>query len=117
MLYLVLRLFLNALAVMVVAYLVPGVAVRDFPSAFIAAVVIGLVNALIRPILEILSLPITLLTLGLFSLVLNALMFWLAGAIVPGFVVSGFAAAFWGGLVFWLVSWVTNSLITERLKK
>ena len=115
MMILLARLFLNALAVMFVTQLVPGVTIKDFPTAFLAALVLGLVNALLRPILEILSLPITILTLGLFSLVINALMFWLASKLVPGFVVSGFTAAFWGGLVFWVVSWVTNSLIIERL--
>jgi len=115
MLHLLLRLFLNAVAVLVVTYLVPGVSVSDFVTAFFAAIVLGLVNALIRPILEILSLPITILTLGLFSLILNALMFWLASALVPGFQVTGFAAAFWGGMVFWIVSWASNALITERI--
>ncbi len=111
------RLFLNALAVMVVAYLVPGVSVTSFPSAFIAAIVIGLVNALIRPLVLLLSLPVTILTLGLFTFVINALMFWLASKIVPGFDISGFWPAFWGSLVFWIVSWLTNSLLIEPLKK
>lgn len=115
MLNLLLRIFLNAIAVLVVTNLIPGVFVRDFMTAFFAAIVLGLINALIRPILEILSLPITILTLGLFSLVINALMFWLASAIVPGFEVHGFAAAFWGGMVFWIVSWASNALITDRI--
>jgi putative membrane protein len=87
--FLLIRLFLNALAVMAVAYLVPGVSVQSFPSAFIAAIAIALVNALIRPILLILTLPVNILTLGLFTLILNALMFWLASSISPGFRVSG----------------------------
>lgn len=111
MLQFLVRIFLNALAVMLVAYLIPGVTVDSFPIAFLAALVIGLINALIRPLIELLSLPITILTLGLFTLVINALMFWLASAIVPGFTVAGFGAAFWGGLVFWIVSWLTNALI------
>lgn len=113
---LLVRLFLNALAVMVVTQLVPGVTVQSFPYAFLAAIVLGLVNALVRPILSILSLPITVVTLGLFTLVINALMFWLASAIGPGFAVQGFGAAFWGALVFWIVSWITNALIVERLE-
>jgi len=111
MLQLIVRILLNALAVMAVAYFVPGVTVRNFWSAVLAAIVIGLVNALIRPVLSILSLPITILTLGLFTLILNALMFWLASVFVPGFDVNGFGAAFWGSVVFWLVSWITNGLI------
>lgn len=110
------RLFLNALALMGVAYLVPGVAVTSFPQAFIAAIVIALVNALIRPLIKLLSLPVTVLTLGLFILVINALMFWLASKLAPGFTVSGFAAAFWGALTFSIISWLANVLIVERLK-
>lgn len=109
--YLMVRLFLNALAVMAVAYLVPGVTIQSFPHAFVAAIVLGLVNALVRPVLLILSLPVNILTLGLFTFVVNALMFWLASSISPGFRVQGFWAAFWGALVFWIVSWLTNWLI------
>ncbi len=114
MLQLLARLFLNALAVMIVPRLVPGVSVTDFPHAFLAAIVLGLINTLVRPIMQILSLPITILTLGLFTLIINALMFWLASKIAPGFTVANFSAAFWGGLVFWLVSWITNTLIFKK---
>jgi putative membrane protein len=107
------RLFLNALTVILVTYLVPGVMIKDFPHAFIAAVIIGLVNAIVRPIFQLLSLPITLVTLGLFTLVINALMFWLASSISPGFSVTDFWSAFWGGLIFWIVSWATNGLIRD----
>lgn len=109
--YLLARLFLNALAVMAVTYLVPGVSIQSFPYAFVAALILALVNALIRPLLLLLSLPVNILTLGLFTLIVNALMFWLAASISPGFRVDGFAAAFWGALVFWIVSWLTNWLI------
>lgn len=108
---LLLRFVLNAIAVMATAYVVPGISVSNFWSALIAAIVIGLVNALVRPILLILTLPINILTLGLFTLVVNALMFWLASSIVKGFDVANFTAAFLGALVFWLVSWFTNSLL------
>jgi putative membrane protein len=108
------RFVLNALAVMAAAYIVPGISVENFWVALIAALVIGLVNALIRPVLLILTLPINIVTLGLFTLVINALMFWLAATLVSGFTVTGFGAAFWGSLVFWLVSWFTNSLIGTK---
>lgn len=111
MLHFFVRLLVNACGVMIVAHVVPGVQVRGFGAAVFAAIVIGFVNAIVRPILEILSFPITLLTLGLFSLIVNAFLFWLASAFVPGFTVLHFSAAFWGSLVFWLVSWVTNTLI------
>ncbi len=107
------RWLLNALAVMAAAYLVPGVNVQSIWAALIAALVIGLINALIRPIILLLTLPINILTLGLFTLVINALMFWLASSIVKGFNVQGFWPAFWGALVFWIVSWVTSAIFTE----
>jgi putative membrane protein len=97
-----------------VAYLVPGVVVTGFGVAVLAALALGIVNAIIRPVFLILSLPINILTLGLFTLVINAFMFWLASVFVPGFHVSGFTAAFLGAIVFWLVSWSTNVLIGTR---
>ncbi len=114
MLSLIIRLALNALALMLVANVIPGIAVRDFPIALLAAVVIGLVNALVRPLLELLSLPITVLTLGLFSLVINALMFGLAAWITPGFSVAGFGPAFWGGLVYAVLATVIGWFVKER---
>lgn len=111
---LLLRFLLNALAVIATAYIVPGIVVANFWSALIAALVIGLINALVRPLLIILTLPINIITLGLFTLVINALMFWLASSIVKGFDVSGFSSAFFGALVFWLVSWFTNALVGTK---
>lgn len=112
---LLLRWLLNALSVMAVAYFVPGVSVSNFKVALLAALVLGIINALIRPVFLLLSLPINILTLGLFTLVVNALMFWLAASFVSGFHVQGFWAAFFGALMFWVVSWFTNSLITKHI--
>ncbi len=109
----ILRWVINALIVMLVAYVIPGVSVSSFWSALFAAVVIGVVNALIRPLILILTLPVNILTLGLFTLVVNALMFWLASAFVPGFNVDGFGPAFWGALLFWAVALITNSVVKE----
>lgn len=111
---LLLRLLLNALAVILVSYVVPGVQVDGFFTAFITAFVIGLINAVIRPVLLVLSLPINILTLGLFTLVINALMFWLASALVPGFRVAGFGSALMGAIVFWVIAWATNMLVREQ---
>ncbi len=110
--YLLLRIVLNALALIIVASMIPGISVESFPIALLAAVVIGLVNALIRPLLELLSLPITILTLGLFSLVINALMFALAAWLTPGFSVAGFGPAFWGGLLYAVLATVIGWMIT-----
>lgn len=95
---------LNAVALLVVAYVLPGIHVASFGSAMIAALVLGLLNALIKPVLVVLTLPITLVTLGLFLFVLNALVFWFAGSILKGFSVDGFWWAFIGALVYTLVS-------------
>jgi len=111
---LILRWLISALSVMAAAYIVPGVSVANFWTALIAALVIGLVNALIRPLILILTLPVNILTLGLFTLVINALMFWLASSIVKGFDVANFKAAFLGALVYWLVSWLVNGLFGTK---
>lgn len=81
---------LNAVALLVVAYILPGITVASFGSALIAALVLGLLNTLVKPVLVLLTLPITIVTLGLFLLVLNALVFWFAGSILKGFQVNGF---------------------------
>lgn len=109
----IVRWVINTLAVMLAAYLVPGVSVTNFWAALITALVMGLINAIVRPLVIILTLPVNILTLGLFTLVINALMFWLASAIVPGFYVAGFWPAFGGALIFWAVSWLTNALLKE----
>jgi len=81
---------LNALALLIVAYLLPGIQVASFTYALVAALVLGLVNTLLKPLLVLLTLPITLVTMGLFLLVLNALLFWFVGSILRGFQVQGF---------------------------
>jgi putative membrane protein len=95
---------LNTVALLVVAYIVPGIHVQDLMAAIVAALVLGLVNAVIRPILVLLTLPVTVLTLGLFILVINGLMFQLAAWVVPGFEVAGFWWAVLGALVFSIIT-------------
>lgn len=96
---------LNAVALLLVPYIVPGVHIDTFFSALIAVVILGLVNAVIRPLFILLTLPVTLLTLGLFLFVINALLFWFAGDILRGFRVDGFWAAMFGSIVYSLASW------------
>ncbi|HTJ25529.1 MAG TPA: phage holin family protein [Candidatus Limnocylindria bacterium] len=111
------RLLVNAVALIVVAYVVPGVHVSGIVGAIIAALILGIVNAIIRPILVILSLPLEILTLGLFTLVINALLFWFVGALHVGLDVHGFWPAFWGAIVMTIVSWILSALTagaTER---
>lgn len=114
---LIIRWFINALALMLVAYLYSGVQVNGIFAALIAALVLGLVNAVIRPLLVILTLPVTILTLGLFIFVINAFMFWFVTEIVKGFTVTGFTAALIGSLMFSVISLVTNWLVFDTDKK
>ena len=111
MLRLLFRWLLSAVLLLVVARFVPGFHVSGFGSALIAALVIGLVNATVGTLLKILTFPLTIFTLGLFILVINALMLMLASKLVLGFQVSGFAAAFWGALLLallhMLIRWLT----------
>lgn len=102
---------LNAVALLVVAYLLPGIQVASFGSALGAAVILGLLNMLVKPVLQILTLPLTIVTLGLFLLVINALVFWLAGSILKGFHVTGFWWAFIGAIVYSIVTSLLSNLI------
>ena len=114
MLSLAIRWIVNAAALLLIAYLYPGVEVQGFAAALIAALVLGLVNALVRPILIVLTLPVTVLTLGLFIFVINALLFWFVAEIVHGFAVTGFGAALVGSLLYSLFTLVTSRLLFPR---
>ena len=97
---LLLRWLLSAAALLAVTYLYSGVQVSSFTSALIAAAVIGLLNMIVRPVLVVLTLPVTIVTLGLFFFVINALMFWAASGLLSGFTVTGFGAALIGSLIY-----------------
>jgi putative membrane protein len=102
---------INALALLALPYLVPSVHVDSFLTALVAALLLGLVNTLIRPILVLLTLPVTLVTLGLFIFVINALLFWFVASFVKGFTVGGFWSAFFGAIVYALISWAASHLV------
>ena len=104
---------LNAVALLVVAYILPGIQVASFMSALGAAVVLGLLNMLVKPVLQLLTLPLTIVTLGLFLLVVNALVFWLAGSILKGFQVTGFWWAFIGAILYSIVTSLLSNLISN----
>ena len=104
---------LHAAALLAVAYLLPGIHVDSFGSALIAAVILGLVNAVLRPLLVLLTLPVTLLTLGLFLLVINAWMFWAASSLLSGFEVAGFWAALLGSVIYSLWGIVIDSAMEQ----
>lgn len=101
---------ISAASLMIVAYLFPGIQLQGLGAALIAPIVIGLINATIGFILKIVTFPLTVLTLGIFWLIINALMLQLAAALVPGFFVAGFWAAFFGAIVLSIVSMILRSL-------
>ena len=109
--------FVSASALLLVAYLYSGVQVESFGSALIAALVIGLFNAVLRPVLILLTLPVTLVTVGLFLFVINALMFWSAAGVLGGFHVSGFGAALLGSLLYSLIGVVIDSALGRLFAK
>jgi putative membrane protein len=108
------RVVVNVLAIYLAAAVVPGIEISGVLAALGAGLVFGLINAIVRPVLLILTLPLTLLTLGLFIFVLNALCLWLTAALVPGFTVLGFWPAFWGALLVSIVSWLLTSFLSDR---
>lgn len=109
-----LRLLLNGVAVLIAASLIPGLNITSPATAIVAGIVLGLINAVIRPLLILLTLPLTLVTLGLFIFVVNAVCLALAAWVVPGFTISGFGAAFAGALVISVVSWLLSALLVDK---
>jgi putative membrane protein len=107
------RLLLNGLAIIAAAWLIPGLYLSGAAPALVAGAILGVVNALVRPVLLILTLPLTLITLGLFIFVINALCLALTAALVPGFEISGFWSAFFGALLVSIVSWILNGLLAR----
>ena len=111
------RLVLNGLAIIIAAWLLPGIHITSPLSALLAGVILGFVNAIVRPVLFFLTLPLTLLTLGLFIFVLNAICFALTAWLVPGFSVDGFFSALVGALLVSVVSWILNGLVVGRSER
>jgi putative membrane protein len=105
------RLIVNAVALMIVAYFLPGVSVTGVVGALVAAFVLGIVNAILRPILIILTLPIQIITLGLFTFIINGVLFYWVGHWGIGLIVNGFWPAFWGAIVLGIVSFLLSSLL------
>lgn len=105
---------INALALLALPYIFTSIQVRSFTTALIAALVLGLINTLIRPILVLLTLPVTLLTLGLFIFVINGLLFWFVGSFIEGFTVGGFWAGVFGAIVYSIISWALSALVLGR---
>jgi len=104
----------NALALLALPYIFTTIKVDSFTTALIVALVLGLVNTLIRPLVVLLTLPVTILTLGLFIFVINGLLFWAVGSFMPGFHVEGFWPGVFGAIVYSLISWLLSALIPKR---
>ena len=105
---------INAVALLALPYVFSGIHVASFTNAMVAALVLGLINALIRPILILLTLPATILTLGLFIFVINGLLFWFVGSLDLGFTVDGFWTAVLGAVVYSVISWVLSAQLPGR---
>lgn len=114
MLKIFVRWILNALALFFLQTLIPGIAFENFYSALITVLALGIVNALIKPLVVLLTLPINILTLGLFTLIINAGLFWLVSTVVKGFYLANFWTAFWAALIFSIISiilsWIDQSI-------
>ena len=105
---------LYALAIVFIAWIVPGISVENFPSALLVTAIIALINIFIRPLIQLITLPINFLTLGLFGLVINALLFMLAGYLAPGVDVDGFLSALLGSIILSLLSMIINSIAYRK---
>jgi putative membrane protein len=104
----------NAVALFALPYVLPSVQIDTFWTALVAALVLGLINTLIRPLLVILTLPVTVLTLGLFIFVINGLLFWWVGSFIAGFHVGGFWSGVFGAIVYSVISWLLSALLLRR---
>ncbi len=113
---LILRWLINAGALFALPYIIESIHIKDIKVALITALMLGLVNAIIRPIAILLTLPLTILTLGLFTFVINGLLFWGVSYFVEGFSVGGFWSAFFGAIVFSLISWAASALLLPKPK-
>ena len=113
MAFFILRVLIAALGLWLATEWVPGITVSTATTLVLAALLLGIVNAIVRPIVVLLTLPVTLLTLGLFLLVVNAAMLGLVAAFLPGFAISGFWAAFWAAIIVSVVSWIGSALFKK----
>ena len=116
MLLLICRIIITTIVVVAIAHIIPGLEVKDTLDAIFFGLILGVINAVIRPVLSLLTLPITILTLGLFALVINGFTFWLASEISYGVHVTTFWGAFWGGLIVWVTGIFTNRLIWDDMQ-
>lgn len=115
MIFFFIRLLITTLAVVLPAYYIPGLEVKDLSDAVFFGILLGLINAFIRPVVSILTVPIHVLTLGLFALIINAATYWLASRVSCGVYVNSIWGAIWGGGIVWITSMVTNLFLRDRV--
>lgn len=116
MIGLLIRWLVLTAAILAAAYMLDGITVTGFGSALAAAAILGVLNVILRPIIIILTLPVNILTLGLFTFVINAALLMLVSALIPGFDVRGFWPALWGSIIISIVSWLLTAFISDRGK-
>lgn len=105
------KLIITMAALFITSYILPGMSIQGLFAGFVASLILGIVNVIIKPIFIVLTLPLTLLTMGLFLFIINGLMLWLAAAIVPGFFIAGFWTAVFGSIILSIVTWFLNSVL------
>ena len=107
--------FINVIALLVVIHVIAGVGIDNMQTVFVAALILGLLNSVLRPFILILTLPLTIFTFGFFTLIINGYLFYLAAKFVKGFVVTGFWNAFWAALLFSVISSLLNFMLTPKI--
>ncbi len=107
--------FINVIALLVVIHVIAGVSIDNMRTVFVAALILGLLNAFIRPFILIVTLPLTIFTFGFFTLIINGYLFYLATKFIPGFVVAGFWSAFWAALLFSIISSLLSFMLTPKI--
>lgn len=110
----IIRLLISSVSLILVAYLIPGISFNSYSTVIVAALILGIMNAIVRPIILILTLPINILTLGIFTFIINALMLWLVHLLLPGFHITNFYTAIWGALIYWIINWGINLLFEDK---
>jgi len=109
----IIRLLISAVSLIIVAYLIPGITFDSYLTVLFAALILGIVNAIIRPVILILTLPINILTLGIFTFIVNAFMLWIVHLLISGFHITNFSTAIWGALIYWIINWIINIFFIE----
>ena len=107
----------SAVALILVAYFIPGVSFDSFTTVLITALILGVINAVIRPLIMLLTIPINILTLGLFTFIINAFMLWIVHLLVSGFHILNFTTAIWAAIIYWLANWLINLLFKDDSDK